>query len=64
MRELRPLTLRMTHAELAGVTSLDFMIEHIDHSPLNDAARESLRGQVKQLIEEPTTRGFRVKLLL
>jgi hypothetical protein len=54
----------MTHAELAGVTSLDFMIEHIDHSPLNDAARESLRGQVKQLIEEPTTRGFRVKLLL
>lgn len=64
MREIRPLTLRMTHAELSGVTSLDFMIENLDHSPLNDAARESLRPKVKQLIEETTTRGFRVKLLL
>lgn len=64
MREIRPLTLRLTHAELSGVTSLDFMVEHLDHSPLTDAARESLRPQVKQIIEETTTRGFRVKLLL
>jgi len=27
-------------------------------------ARESLREQVKELIEEPTTRGFRVKLII
>ena len=64
MREIRPLTLRMTHAELSGDTALDFMVEHTDHSPLNDAARESLRPQVQQLIEEPTSRGFRVKLIL
>ncbi|MBR6116631.1 MAG: amino acid ABC transporter ATP-binding protein [Paludibacteraceae bacterium] len=64
MRPIRPLTLRMTHAELSGVTALDFMVEHLDRSPLSDAARESLRPQVKQLIEEPTSRGFRVKLIL
>ena len=54
----------MTHAELSGVTALDFMVEHLDRSPLNDADREALRKQVKQLIEEPTSRGFRVKLIL
>ena len=64
MRPIRPLTLRMTHAEFSGVTALDFMVEHLDRSPLSDAARESLRPQVKQLIEEPTSRGFRVKLIL
>ena len=64
MRSIRPLTLRMTHAELSGVTALDFMVEHWDRSPLNDAAREALQKQVKQLIEEPTSRGFRVKLIL
>ena len=64
MRSIRPLTLRMTHAELSGVTALDFMVEHLDRSPLNDAAREALQKQVKQLIEEPTSRGFRMKLIL
>ena len=64
MRNIRPLTLRMTHAELSGVTTVDFMVENLDHSPLNDAARDSLRSQVKDLIEEPTKRGFRVKLII
>ena len=64
MRDIRPLTLRMTHAELSGVTAIDFMVENLDHSPLNDEARLSLRPQVKELIEEPTTRGFRVKFIL
>ena len=64
MRVYCPMTLRMTHTELTGVTALDFMVEHLDHSPLTDVARESLRQQVNELIEEPTTRGFRVKLIL
>lgn len=64
MRTIRPLTLRMTHTELSGVTALDFMVEHLDRSPLDDAARDSLRPQVKELIEEPTTRGFRIKLII
>lgn len=64
LRSLRPLTLRMTHAELSRVTALDFMMEHLDHSPLTDEARAAIRPQVHQLIEEPTSRGFRIKLLL
>ena len=64
MPSFRPLTLRLTHTELSGVTALDFMVEHLIASPLTDAARESLRPQVKELIEEPTTRGFRIKLIV
>ena len=61
---LRPLTVRLTHAELSGETALDFMAEGLQESPLPDTAREALRAQVKDLVEEPTARGFRVKLLL
>ena len=64
MPSFRPLTLRLTHTELSGVTALDFMVEHLSNSPLTDAARASLRQQVKELIEEPTTRGFRIKLIV
>lgn len=64
LRSLRPLTFRLTHTELTGTTALDFMIEHLTESPLTDAARESIRQQIKELIEETTTRGFRVKLII
>ena len=64
MPSFRPLTLRLTHTELSGVTALDFMVEGLNESPLTDAARASLRPQVKELIEEPTTRGFRIKLIV
>jgi len=64
LRTVRPLTLRMTHAELSGVTALDFMVEGLDHSPLSAAAADSLRKQATELVEEPTARGFRVKLIL
>lgn len=64
MSNYRPLTLRLTYAELSSVTALDFMVEGLNHSPLDDAARESLRPQVKELVEEPTSRGFRVKLIV
>ena len=64
LRSLRPLTVRLTHAELSGETALDFMAEGLRETPLQDPAREALRAQVKDLVEEPTARGFRVKLLL
>ncbi|MBQ7259387.1 MAG: amino acid ABC transporter ATP-binding protein [Paludibacteraceae bacterium] len=64
MQSIRPLTLRLTHTELSGVTALDFMVESISESPLTDAARASIRPQVKDIIEESTTRGFRIKLVI
>ena len=62
---VRPLTFRVTHAELSGVTSLDFMAEGLTESPLpvNEAVAE-LRSRVQEIIEEPTSRGYRVKIIL
>ena len=64
MRSIRPLTLRLTHAELSGTTALDFMVEGRNDSPLPAAAKESLSQIVEEIIEEPTKRGFRVKLII
>ena len=64
MREYRPMTLRLTHAELSGETSLDFMVEGLTASPLPAGALDGLRAKTRGVIEEPTARGFRVKLLL
>lgn len=64
MRSIRPLTVRMTHAELSGETALDYMAENMTVSPLAEEARKKLKTQVAELIEEPTTRGFRIKLIL
>ena len=65
LKDIRPLTFRITHAELSGETALDFMVEGLTESPLpkNDAT-EKLRSRVKKIVEEPTTRGFRVKIIL
>ncbi len=64
-RGIRPLTFRMTHAELSGQTALDFMVEGMTESPLpHNEAVEKLRTRVQDIVEEPTARGFRVKLLI
>lgn len=64
LRPIRPITVRLTYAELSGETALDFMAEGLSESPLPEPARKSLGAKVKALIEEPTARGYRVKLLL
>ena len=65
LRSLRPLTLRLTHAELSGETALDFMVEGLTKSPLPDtAALDGIRAKARGIVEEPTARGFRVKILL
>ena len=65
LRGIRPLTFRITHAELSGQTALDFMVEGLTESPLPDGeATGKLRSRVKEIVEEPTRRGYRVKLLL
>ena len=65
MRQYRPLTLRLTHTELSGETALDFMVEGLKESPLPDGnALDGIRASVKGIVEEPTVRGFRIKILL
>jgi len=64
MAQHRPITVRITHSEQSGVTALDFMVEQMTATPLTDAHRSALSEQCKQVIEEPTKRGFRVKLII
>lgn len=66
MRNYRPLTLRLTLAELSGETALDFMVEGLKESPLSkeDGSLDEVKSKVKQIVEEPTARGFRVKLII
>ena len=64
MAPYRPITVRITHSEQSLVTALDFMVEQMTATPLSDAHRTELSGQCRQVIEEPTKRGFRVKLLI
>ena len=64
MASYRPITVRITHSEQSLVTALDFMVEQMTDTPLDDNWRNELSSQCRQVIEEPTKRGFRVKLLI
>ena len=64
MAQYRPITVRITHSEQSGVTALDFMVEKMTATPLTDTQRSELTGLCKQIVEEPTKRGFRVKLII
>ena len=64
MAQYRPITVRITHSEQSGVTALDFMVEKMTATPLTDTQRSELSTECRQVIEEPTKRGFRVKLII
>ncbi len=64
MAQYRPITVRITHSEQSGVTALDFMVEKMTATPLNDAQHSALSTECRQVIEETTKRGFRVKLII
>ncbi|MBR1923502.1 MAG: amino acid ABC transporter ATP-binding protein [Paludibacteraceae bacterium] len=64
LKGIRPLTYRLTYTEMTDVTALDFMVENRSNSPLNASMRKAIQPRVKEIIEETTKRGFRVKLIL
>ena len=64
MARCRPITVRITHSEQSLVTALDFMVEKMTATPLSDSQRTALSNECRQVIEEPTKRGFRVKLII
>ena len=64
MAQYRPITVRITHSEQSAVTALDFMVEKMTATPLSDSQRAELSNECRQVIEEPTKRGFRVKLII
>ena len=64
MDAYRLMTVRITHSEQSGITSLDFMVEKMQATPLSEQQRSELSGLCKGVVEEPTERGFRVKLII
>ena len=64
MAAYRPVTVRITHSDQSGVTALDFMVEDMEESPLNEMQRNELSRLCHQVVEERTARGFRVKLII
>ena len=64
MARCRPITVRITHSEQSLITALDFMVEQMAATPLTDSQRTDLSAQCRQVVEEPTKRGFRVKLII
>ncbi len=64
MAAYRPMTVRLNYKEIADEASLDFMAEGLDHSPLDSTSKEKIHPLCREIIEEPTSRGFRVKILL
>ena len=64
MAGYRPITVRITHSEQSGVSALDFMVEKMSATPLSEDQRAELSGLCQGVVEEPTERGFRVKLIL
>ena len=64
MAPYRPITVRITHSEQSAVTALDFMVEKMTATPLSDSQRTELSNECRRVIEEPTKRGFRVKLII
>ena len=64
MADFRPITVRITHSEMSGVTTLDFMVKNLQATPLSSAQRSELSGLCRQVLEEPTALGFRVRLII
>ena len=64
MADCRPLVVRITHSEMSGVTTLDFMVRNLQTTPLSDVQRNRLSGLCPQVVEEPTALGFRVRLII
>lgn len=61
------LTIRLTYSELSEQATLDFMLEEAESSPLQFCepnVKEEAASRCKEIVEETTSRGFRVKLIL
>lgn len=69
LADYRPLTVRISYIELYERTTIDFMIEGLETSPLqaddfDPHLLDEVRALSKEIIEEPTKRGYRIKVVL
>ena len=64
MSAYRPITVRINHSEQWNISVLDFMVEKMEATPLSEEQRSELSGLCQEVVEEPTKRGFRVRLVI
>jgi ABC-type glutathione transport system ATPase component len=67
--DYRPMTVRLTYGELKDITAVDFMIKDLTSSPFqadgfDPHLLDDIRALSKEIIEEPTKLGFRIKVIL
>lgn len=69
LADYRPLTVRLSYIEQFERVTLDFMIKDLTTSPLVDndfveSVMDDIRALSKDIVEEPTKLGFRIKVIL
>ena len=69
LHDYRPMTVRLTYGELKDITAVDFMIKDLTTSPFqaesfDPKVLEPIKALAKEIIEEPTKLGFRIKVIL
>ena len=69
LRSYRPLRVALSYIEQTGELNVAFMIKDMDHSPLSDGGIDEIammmvRAMSREVVEEHTSLGFRVKVVL
>ena len=65
LADYKDITVRLSYGEIKNVAALDFMIRGLVHSPLTaDMDLSGVKKYSKDIIEEPTKLGFRIKVIL
>ena len=69
LQSYRPLRVVVSYTEMTGDVAAAFMIKDLHESPLlnpdvDEIAMAVVRGMSREVIEEPTSLGFRVKVVL
>jgi ABC-type polar amino acid transport system ATPase subunit len=67
--DYRPMTVRLTYGELKEITAIDFMVKDLTTSPFqaegfNPKVLEPVKALAKEIIEEQTKLGYRVKVVV
>ena len=69
LKNFRPLRIVLSHSDMTGETSLAFMIKGLEQSPFeteqpDPIALSLIQGMSQEIVQEPTTLGYRIKVIL
>ena len=69
LKNFRPLRVVLSYSDMTGETSLAFMIKGLETSPFeveepDPIAFSLIQGMSQEIVQEPTTLGYRIKVIL